>query len=70
MAKNRKETVTTKTCCICGQEFTGWGNNPWPVVNDPESRCCDDCNYFYILPARIRNVQTERSQSNNTANNK
>ena len=19
------------TCCICGEEHTGWGNNPWPL---------------------------------------
>ena len=20
-----------KKCCICGDYFDGWGNNPWPV---------------------------------------
>lgn len=42
----------TKKCCICGREFKGWGNNPWPVKKDGE--CCDMCNFQYVLPERIR----------------
>lgn len=30
------------TCCICGKTFHGWGNNPWPILEDGE--CCDKCN--------------------------
>ena len=41
-------------CCICGKKFTGWGNNPWPVVNDPGAECCNDCNNTYVIPARIK----------------
>ena len=40
-------------CCICGKEFVGWGNNPYPVNNDPDARCCDDCNMNSVIPARI-----------------
>lgn len=40
-------------CCICGKEFIGWGNNPYPVVKDEDARCCDDCNVMYVIPARI-----------------
>lgn len=40
-------------CCICGKEFIGWGNNPYPVVKDEDARCCDDCNAMYVIPARI-----------------
>ena len=42
-----------KICCICGKEFEGWGNNPYPVVKDEDARCCDDCNVMYVIPARI-----------------
>lgn len=42
-----------KICCICGKEFEGWGNNPYPVVKDENARCCDDCNAMYVIPARI-----------------
>ena len=40
-------------CCICGKEVDGWGNNPWPVVDDKDARCCDDCHARYIMPARL-----------------
>ena len=40
-------------CCICGKEFEGWGNNPYPVVKDEDARCCDDCNAMCVIPARI-----------------
>lgn len=43
-----------RTCCICGEEFIGYGNNPYPVVKDGESRCCDLCDSMVVIPARIR----------------
>ena len=43
-------------CCICGKTFGGWGNNPWPIVNDEGARCCDDCNFTRVVPERINLV--------------
>lgn len=43
-----------KKCCICGKEFEGWGNDPYPVKNERE--CCDECNYKYVLPARLNEI--------------
>lgn len=43
-----------KKCCICGKEFTGWGNNPWPIVDEEDARCCDNCNMMYVVPARLK----------------
>jgi len=40
-------------CCICGKKFFGWGNNPYPVVEDENALCCDDCDMEYVVPARI-----------------
>jgi hypothetical protein len=40
-----------KVCCICGKEFVGWGNEPWPIKQDGE--CCDECNMNKVVPARI-----------------
>lgn len=40
-----------KKCCICGDYFDGWGNNPWPVKKRGE--CCSYCNSFVVIPARI-----------------
>lgn len=45
---------TTKTkCCLCGCDIEGYGNNPWPLNNDEDARCCDKCNADKILPARM-----------------
>lgn len=48
-------------CCICGRTFNGYGNNPWPVVNDPEARCCDQCNDEKVIPARILQIMENGS---------
>lgn len=48
-------------CCICGKEFEGWGNNPWPIgwdVYSEEDRCCDECNIKRVIPARIANLKS------------
>lgn len=42
-----------KKCCICGKEFTGWGNNPWPAFKDPDAVCCDECNANEVIPMRM-----------------
>ena len=54
-------------CCICGGEFTGWGNNPEPVVqvmtedfeeilddNGKALSCCNGCNSSRVIPARMQ----------------
>ena len=40
-----------KTCCLCGVEFEGYGNNPAPVKESGE--CCDRCNAEKVIPARL-----------------
>ena len=58
-------------CCICGKplynghhcelslddKITYMGNNPWPVNEDSEARCCDECNMTVVIPARIKNMK-------------
>lgn len=39
------------TCCICGESFEGYGNNPEPIKQD--GRCCDNCNMMEVVPARL-----------------
>jgi hypothetical protein len=34
-------------CCICGKEFKGYGNNPYPIKS--EGICCNECNRAVIL---------------------
>ena len=40
-------------CCVCGQRFVGFGNNPRPIPHKADERCCDDCNSRYVVPLRI-----------------
>jgi len=47
-------------CCLCGQEFDGFGNNPWPLNNDENARCCDKCNAEKVIPARIMQVYSKK----------
>lgn len=45
------------TCCICGKRINGeWGNNPAPVNNDEDAKCCDACDCSYVIPARIKQL--------------
>lgn len=41
-------------CCICGKEFEGFGNNPYPVKS--EGKCCDKCNEEVVVPERIKKI--------------
>jgi len=38
-------------CCICGNYFEGYGNNPAPVKT--EGRCCNFCDDTVVIPTRI-----------------
>ena len=46
-------------CYICGKEFEGFGNNPYPLAAEPESRCCDECNEVVVMPIRLRILQRQ-----------
>lgn len=45
------ERQADKTCCICGGEINGYGNNALPVK---EGECCDACNWQVVIPERLR----------------
>ncbi len=49
-------------CCLCGQEFEGFGNNPWPLNNDENARCCDKCNAEKVIPARIMQAYSKKEE--------
>ena len=40
-----------RKCCICGEEFEGYGNNPAPF--NVEGKCCNFCNDNVVLPVRV-----------------
>lgn len=47
-------------CCLCGKEIP-WRQsaNPWPLVEDEESRCCHDCDERKVLPARWKMMRKQ-----------
>jgi len=51
----------TYTCCICGEEFDGYGNNPEPVKHS--GRCCDACNSKFVIPARLADFYANREDN-------
>lgn len=48
---------TEKICCICGEPFEGYGNNPEPYKSAEEGSCCDGCNLKFVIPARIEAME-------------
>lgn len=50
-----------KTCCICGQPFEGYGNNPAPVKT--RGKCCDVCNIEIVIPTRLIKAKDAQIQA-------
>lgn len=50
------------TCVICHKEFTGYGNNPYPVATQGE--CCNECNRKVVFQ-RLRAVMMGRKVEHN-----
>jgi hypothetical protein len=46
--------MTMKKCSICGDEFSGMGHNPQPILPDKKLRCCEECNAWVFLSRLAR----------------
>lgn len=46
-----------EVCCICGEEYDGYGNNAEPYAH---GRCCDACNLKFVIPSRIEAMQNDK----------
>ena len=67
-------------CCICKKEFEGYGNNPYGAIwlnanNEIErpkfnenDRCCDECNWRYVVVGRLYDVTHKDSEKDNDVN--
>ena len=51
-------TNKTKKCSVCGKEFKGWGNNPYPLKR---SECCNECDTNIIIPLRLFFLPTNKN---------
>lgn len=47
------------TCCICGEDSEGYGNNPEPYKSAESGKCCDACNKKFVIPARLNKLENE-----------
>lgn len=56
-----KKFQKTKTCCLCGVIFIGWGNNPAPCFISDKATCCDECNMRHVIPARLQILSWTKS---------
>lgn len=56
--KEDLETFDETKCIICGEPIEGYGNNPAPVAN--EGRCCDVCNFRYVIPQRAEIIKANK----------
>ncbi len=46
------ELTMESRCCICGEELNWYGNNPDPVDDFEEGKCCDVCDKVLVIPFR------------------
>ena len=44
-------------CAICSHIYVYSGNNPAPVINDDDARCCSKCNAEVVIPARFASIK-------------
>ena len=51
-----KDSKKTETCCICGEEYEGYGNNAEPYK---KGYCCDACHIKFVLPARMNQMHSK-----------
>lgn len=67
--------MKTFKCCLCGDLFKGYGNNPqgaaykdengeiiFPEFKDND-RCCDICDSIYVIPGRICTLNKIRAKN-------
>jgi len=52
-----------KKCSICGNEFEGFGNNPYPVRIKENGVCCDKCNADYVVPFRVLSIYSSKESA-------
>jgi len=62
--KMKTKRVTHKghdywSCCLCGEFFEGFGNNPYPISIKDDDACCDDCDWGKVIPARFKQIQDQ-----------
>ena len=62
--RKRKSKEKRKRCCLCKRIINGFGHNPFPLGQEnPQGRCCFDCNIRRVIPARLQEVKAVAGQT-------
>lgn len=61
----KRDPYADLECSICGDLVapkSNWrgGNEAWPINN---GRCCDECNWTVVLPARVSRTKKPVAES-------
>jgi len=64
MSSTTRDGVRYFDCCLCGEIFEGYGNNPEPVEStwdddkevEIDVECCIACNNTKVIPARMKEM--------------
>jgi len=44
-------------CSLCDGNYIFGGNNPQPIIDDYDARCCDNCEETFVLKARMNHIR-------------
>lgn len=53
-----KKSNNNQKCCLCNRPIENngqsvLGHNPSPLMRREGERCCDECNYTYVIQSRM-----------------
>ena len=51
-----------RRCIICEEPHEGFGRNAWPFIG----RCCDACHIFVVLPEKMKTINEEIKEAEET----
>ena len=72
----RKVKSKSINCSLCSNKIEtnmfGWnlGNNPHPLMEKDDDRCCDSCNTIYVNPSRILLLMSNDKEMKSIVNKK
>lgn len=59
------------SCVLCGMPILPErSNNPWPLTDSEEQRCCKACNWALVIPARGKGIKDMYTLKGHIVNNK
>lgn len=57
--RNKKGSESPQNCVLCGKEIYAYGHSAQPLA---KGICCDFCNTYKVIPARLAKAKEGISQ--------